>query len=61
LVLYGEHTNGTDLTYDERAMLTKIADNAAVVLAKLETEALRRRVGELEHELELMKAVSNPA
>jgi hypothetical protein len=60
LVLYGEHANGTDLTYDERAMLTKIADSAAAVLAKLETEALRRRVGELEHELELMKAVLNP-
>jgi hypothetical protein len=60
-MLYGEHVNGTDLTYDERAMLTKIAASAAAVLAKLETEALRHRVGELEHELELMKAVPKPA
>jgi hypothetical protein len=61
LVLYGEHANGTDLTHDERAMLAKIADEAAAVLGKLETDALRRRVTELEHQLEPMKISPKPA
>jgi hypothetical protein len=52
LALYGEHANGTDLTHDERAMLAKIADEAVAVLAKLEMDALQRRLFELERELE---------
>ncbi len=33
-------------------MLAEIAGTAAAVLAKLETDALRRRIVELEHDLE---------
>jgi hypothetical protein len=57
LALYGEHVNGTDLTHDERALLARIADTATAVLAKLENEALRSRVSELEQKLE--KAIAS--
>jgi hypothetical protein len=61
LALYGEHANGTDLTHDERAMLAKIAEEAVAVLAKLETDALRRRLFELERELEKTRSTPKPA
>jgi uncharacterized membrane protein len=52
LAFYGPHADGNDLSDDERAMLAEIAGKAAAVLAKLETDALRRRIVELEHALE---------
>jgi hypothetical protein len=61
LALYGEHTNGTDLTHDERAMLAKIAEEAVAVLAKLERDALRRRLFELERELDKARSTPKPA
>ena len=60
LALYGEHANGTDLTHDERAMLAKIADEAVAVLARLEMDALRRRLFELEREIEKARSTSTP-
>jgi hypothetical protein len=61
LALYGEHANGTDLTHDERAMLARIADEAAAVLAKLETDDLRRKLAELQQELAKATASLKPA
>jgi uncharacterized membrane protein len=52
LAFYGPHADGNDLSHDERAMLAEIAGKAAAVLAWLETDALRRRIAELEHALE---------
>ena len=51
LALYGPHASGNDLAHDERTMLAGVADKAAAILAKLESDTLRRRIAELEHEL----------
>jgi hypothetical protein len=48
LALYGPHTSGTDLDADERAMLGRIAQDAAAAYAELENSHLRERVATLE-------------
>jgi hypothetical protein len=52
LSLYGPHVSGTDLDANERAMLGRIARDAAAVYAELESLELRRKVAKLEGELE---------
>ena len=48
VALYGPHQSGEDLAIDERAMLGRLADDAALAYARTETEALRRQVAALE-------------
>jgi hypothetical protein len=48
LALYGPHASGTDLDADERAMLGRIAQDAAAVYADLENSHLRERIATLE-------------
>lgn len=49
--LYGPHASGTDLDHNERAMLARLAANAAAMYAELENGALRAEIARLEHEL----------
>ena len=51
VTLYGPHASGTDLDADERAMLGRIAGQAAAVYAELESSALRERIVRLERDL----------
>ncbi len=51
LSLYGPHDSGTDLDPNERAMLARIAGQAAAVYAELESGGLREKVVRLEREL----------
>ena len=51
VALYGPHASGTDLDADERAMLGRLAQNAAAVYAELEYGNLRNRITALEREL----------
>ena len=48
LTLYGGHAAGTDLDYYERALLGRIARDAAVIYAELESRELREKVIALE-------------
>jgi len=50
--LYGPHVSGTDLDANERAMLGRIARDAAAMYAELESFELRRKVEALEGELD---------
>jgi hypothetical protein len=50
--LYGPHGSGTDLDKDERAMLDRLARDAAAMYAELESIELGRKVAALEGELE---------
>jgi hypothetical protein len=50
--LYGPHSSGTDLDQDERAMLARLARDAAAMYAELESIKLGREVAALEGELE---------
>jgi hypothetical protein len=50
--LYGSHVSGTDLDTNERAMLARLARDAAAMYAKLESSELHRKVTALEGELE---------
>jgi hypothetical protein len=49
--LYGPHASGTDLDAYERAMLARLAANAAAMYAELENGALRSEITRLEREL----------
>lgn len=49
--LYGPHASGTDLDHYERAMLARIAANAATMYAELEKSELRAEIARLEREL----------
>ena len=49
--LYGPHASGTDLDAYERAMLARLATNAAAVYAELENGALRGEIARLERKL----------
>ena len=49
--LYGPHISGTDLDVNERAMLARIARDAAAMYAELESSELRRKVATLEDEI----------
>ena len=51
LALYGPHASGADLDADERAMLKRIAENAAAVYAELENNDLRHKISILERKL----------
>ncbi|MGB6428878.1 MAG: hypothetical protein WBF11_12325, partial [Methyloceanibacter sp.] len=51
LALYGPHVSGTDLDSNERAMLGRVAGQAAAVYAELESGDLREKVVRLEREL----------
>jgi hypothetical protein len=48
---YGPHSSGTDLDANERAMLERLAVNAATMYAELENGALRGEIARLEHQL----------
>jgi hypothetical protein len=54
--LYGPHVSGTDLDTYERAMLTRLARDAAAMYAELESSELHRKVTKLEGELETARA-----
>jgi len=47
MALYGPHVTGADLTADERAMLGRLAEDAALAYAHVETESLRSQVASL--------------
>ena len=49
--LYGPHASGTDLDHNERAMLARLAANAAAMYAELENGLLRAEIARLEGEL----------
>lgn len=49
--LYGPHASGADLDTNERAMLKRIAHNAAAVYAELENSDLRQKISTLERKL----------
>jgi hypothetical protein len=51
LTLYGPHASGADLDANERAMLKRIAQNAAAVYAEIENDDLRREIAALERKL----------
>jgi hypothetical protein len=51
LALYGPHASGADFDANERAMLKRIANNAAAVYAEIENDELRRRISILERKL----------
>jgi hypothetical protein len=51
VAFYGPHATGADLTADERSLLGRLADSAALAYAHAETEALRREVVTLRQEL----------
>ena len=59
--LYGAHTAGTDLDYYERAMLSRIARDAAAVYAELESKGLREKIVALEGELKAAKEILGAA
>ena len=48
---YGPHASGADLDTNERAMLKRIAQNAAAVYAELENSDLRHKISTLERKL----------
>jgi hypothetical protein len=56
LALYGPHAAGNDLNFDERTMLSGLADKAASALMKLNEDALRQRIAALEGELKTFGA-----
>jgi len=49
--LYGPHVSGTDLDAYERAMLSRLAADAAAMYAELENGELRGEIGRLERKL----------
>jgi hypothetical protein len=49
--LYGPHASGADLDANERAMLKRIAQNAAAVYSELENSDLRHKISTLERTL----------
>jgi hypothetical protein len=51
IALYGAHVSGNALNHDERAMLIKLADVAAVTMEQIDRKSLLRRVTQLEREL----------
>jgi hypothetical protein len=51
VALYGPHLSGTDLDSNERAMLARLGEYAAICYAHLESEELRRRIAALESAL----------
>ena len=54
--LYGPHVSGTDIDAYERAMLARLARDAAAMYAELESSELRHKVTTLEGELETARA-----
>ena len=48
LALYGPHHSGADLDANERAMLARLADNAAEAYAEIENAELRRQLKALQ-------------
>src|SRR6185437_4579464 len=51
VALYGPHATGADLSRDERAMLARLAADAALAYGRAETETLRRQVAALQARL----------
>ena len=50
--LYGPHVSGTDLDANERAMLARLAADAAAMYAELENSDLRGEIARLERKIE---------
>jgi hypothetical protein len=63
VVLYGPHEIGTDINSDERAMLRELAIEAGSAYDRVETEALRREVRDLQAQVAALQSarVGNPA
>jgi hypothetical protein len=53
--LYGPHASGTDLDGHERAMLSRLAADAAAMYAELENSDLRGEVARLERKLDAVR------
>jgi hypothetical protein len=51
LALYGPHVSGADLAADERAVLVKLAGDAALAYRSAESAMLRHEIRELEQRL----------
>jgi len=51
LILYSGHEAGTDLDGAERRLLGKLAHDAEIAYAQIESETLQKRVSVLEHQL----------
>jgi hypothetical protein len=47
LALYGPHATGADLSHDERAMLARLAEAAALAYRHIEADILRRQLAAL--------------
>ncbi len=54
--LYGPHLSGTDLDAYERAMLSRLAADAAAMYAELENSELRGEIARLERKLDAKPA-----
>ena len=48
LALYGPHATGADLSHDERKMLARLAEAAALAYRHVEVDALRRQIAALQ-------------
>lgn len=53
--LYGPHASGTDLDVHERAVLARLAADAAAMYAEIENSDLRGEIARLEHKLDAGK------
>ena len=60
IALYGPHASGTDFDTNERAMLARLARNAAAMYAELESDQLRNKVATLERELSAARLPTDP-
>jgi len=58
--LYGPHASGTDLDVNERAMLSRVAREAAAIYADLESGDLREKIASLERELSEVRSKLGP-
>lgn len=61
VALYGPHTSGTDLDAYERAVLGRLAREAAAIYAELETKKLRKKVRLLEQEISVVRGSGTSA
>jgi tryptophan-rich sensory protein len=61
VALYGPHASGADLDTYERAMLTRIAEDAAAVYAELEINQLRSRIATFEQQVSTSGLRRKPA
>ena len=58
VVLYGDHLTGTDMDRAERDLLARLARDAAIAYAQVETELLQARIAALESQLAHARAAT---